>query len=162
MRPYYREVTASRFRPISAHGSIWGLVSSYWFAVVAVLIIVAAIGRGNPVAAMWVILVSLAVLLLATAFATGSAISVTDSEIIVRRRLRAEWRVPVAELTSIEEHIPLRPRARSLAGWVFLAHGHPKATIEMAMFSPLDRRKLRSVFADVLVSPDLGRPTRDR
>lgn len=155
-------MTAQRFKPVSVHGSIWGLVSSYWFAVAAAIIIVMAVGRGNPTAAMWVILVGLAVLLLATAFANGSAISVTESEVIVRRRMRGEWRAPIASITSIEEHIPMRPRARSLAGWVFMAEGQPKATIEMAMFSPMDRRKLRATFADVLVSPDLGRPTRER
>ena len=153
---------APRFKPVSIHGSVWGLVSSYWFAVAAVLIVVVAVGRTNPTAAMWVILVAIAALLIAAAFATGSAIIVTDTTVVVRRRLRPEWSVPIADLSTIEEHIPMRPRARSLAGWVFHATGHPKATIEMAMFAPLDRRKLRSVFADVLVSPDLGRPMRDR
>lgn len=138
------------------------MLASYWFAVAAVIIIVIAVGRSNPMTAVWIILLALAGLLLATAFATGSAIIVTEQEIIVRRRMRAEWSIPVAALTTIEEHIPMRPRARSLAGWVFRADGYPQATIEMAMFAPLDRRRLRAVFADVLVSPDLGRPTRDR
>ncbi len=151
-----------RFKPVSVHGSVWGLLASYWFALAAVVIIVIAVGRTNPTAAMWVILVALIALLVSSAFATGSAVIVTEHAITVRRRLRAEWSIPAADLTTIEEHIPMRPRARSLAGWVFRAEGHPKATIEMAMFAPLDRRKLRNVFADVLVSPDLGRPTANR
>ncbi len=155
-------MTAPRFQPISARGSVWGLISSYWFAVVAVLIIVIAVGRTNPTAAMWVILVSLLILLVAAAFAAGSEISVTADEVIVRRRLRGEWRTPAAQLSTIEEHIPMRPRARSLAGWVFRTATGEKTTIEMAMFAPSDRRRLRATFADVLVSPDLGRPTRDR
>ncbi|MGF3052798.1 hypothetical protein ACQUSY_02340 [Microbacterium sp. YY-03] len=151
-----------RFKPVSVHGSVWGLLASYWFALAAVVIIVIAVGRTNPTAAMWVILVALIALLVSSAFATGSAVIVTERAITVRRRLRAEWSIPAADLTTIEEHIPMRPRARSLAGWAFRAEGHPKATIEMAMFAPLDRRKLRNVFADVLVSPDLGRPTANR
>lgn len=137
---------------------MWGLLSSYWFVAAAIAVLAFAIGRSQPTLVIWIILAALCGLGVATAFASGAQIIATDTEVIVRRRLRPEWRTPAVDLRSIEEHIPLRPRARSLAGWVFLSHQHGKATIEVALFAPAERRKLRRAFADVLVSPDLGRP----
>lgn len=142
--------------PVTFRGSVWGPASSYWWVLAAAAVIGWALARSSPIALLWA-LGALTVLSLVVAYtAIGTSITVGPDELIVKRRWRPTWRVPMREFRYVVENIPQRPRAPSLAGWKFHTMTGVGASVELAMFSPLDRRGLRKLFGDVVVDADAG------
>lgn len=141
-------------------GSPWGPASSYWFAIAAWAIILGGVGKSSLVGGAVVFGIGVVVFGGMTLFATGTSIEVSPDELVVRRRWRPVWRVPMRDFRYVVENIPTRPRAPSMAGWAFHATDERRVGVELAMFSPLDRKRLRTLFAAVLVDADAGMPRR--
>lgn len=154
-------------------GSVWGPASSYWVFLAGWLVIVAGVGRSSPPAGAVIGLAGAVVIAAVAWFAVGTSIAVDATTLTVTRRLRQAWTIPTSDLLQVTEVIPVRPRAPSMAGWTFVAvdpdnagvegsaagqdgPSRRRASVELAMFSPLDRRRLRALFAEVLVDADAG------
>lgn len=142
--------------PVTFRGSAWGPVSSYWWALAAASVILWALARSSPTA----LLVALAVLVAVSAAvvytAIGTVVTVGPDELSVKRRWRPTWRVPMKDFRYVVENIPSRPRAPSLAGWKFHSTAGAGIAIELAMFSPHDRRAMRKLFGDIVIDADAG------
>lgn len=142
--------------PVTVRGSIAGPLSSYWWVLAAASVLVWAFSRSNvPLAIGVLALVGLGAVVM-WFLATGTEITVSAAELVVRRRLRPTWRIATRDFRYIVENIPTRPRAPSLAGWRFQAVDGPGPELELAMFAPHDRRFLRKLFRDVIVDADAG------
>lgn len=142
--------------PVQIRGGMWGPLSAYAVVIVALGIIVSALARGSMVNAVFVLVVSLAVFGALIFTAAGARVEVTPTELVVARRWRAPWRVPLTDFRYVSENIPSRPRLPFLAGWTFRTGSGTEAKLEIAMFAPADRRRLRKLFADVIVDADAG------
>lgn len=136
---------------VTVRGSAWGPVTTYWFAVAAWLIIFVGIGRGNPMIGGAIAVIGLMVIGLASFAAAGTEISVGASEVRVKRRFRGTWAVPGDRFDRVDEHIPMRPRAPSMAGWQFFSTQGDSVTVEVAMLSPLSRRRIRKALGDRII-----------
>ena len=143
-------------KPVVVRGGMWGPLSAYAVVIVALAIVVSALARGSMINAVIVLALALAVFGALIFTANGTRVEVTPDELVVARRFRPEWRVPLTDFRYVNENVPARPRLPFLAGWTFRTGSGTEAKIEIAMFAPAERRRLRRLFADVIVDADAG------
>jgi len=129
--------------PLVVRGSGWGLVATYWFAVAAWLVIVVGVMRSNVAFGVVILVAGVLAAAVAAWFAAGVEVRVSAAEVSVKRRLRPVWRVHGENFDRVDEHVPVRPRAPSMAGWSFHSFDGTHATLEIAQLAPRDRSRLR-------------------
>ncbi|WP_040166730.1 hypothetical protein [Microbacterium gorillae] len=142
--------------PVVVRGSAAGPLSAYLLAVLAWGIVLWGVGRSNLIGGAVVLGIGVLAGAIAVWFATGAAVELDPNQVVVRRRLRPVWRSSLGNLTHVVENIPARPRMPSLAGWTFRTRDGETAQLELALFAPADRRRLRRLFDDLVVDADAG------
>lgn len=142
--------------PVTVRGSMWGPLSAYAVVIAALGILVSGLARGSMLNAVVVAVIGVAVFGALIFTATGARVDVSDTELVVARRWRPTWRVSLEDFRYVSENVPARPKLTFLAGWTFRTGSGTEAKLEISMFAPADRRRLRKVFADVIVDADIG------
>lgn len=129
--------------PLIVRGSAWGLLATYWFAVAAWLVIAGGVIRTNVAFGGLILVVGVIAGAIAAWVAAGVEVRVGAAEVSVKRRFRPTWRVHGEAFDRVDEHVPVRPRAPSMAGWTFHGIDGTHATVEIAQLAPRDRSRLR-------------------